>query len=149
MTTTFTFSQPLMYISHSLLAYNFNYNVYSLAGHTDTSWILGYFLFIGNNSKFQEEIYVLVAHDSPYNELLRFDKLSLWRMCQLWRSLLKSLPACVYSFHTIHTMYHRCLVVSIIQLSVPSTLSHRHDECTQNSKHFLKEGFSVGIPYSI
>ena len=55
MTTTFTFSQPLMYISHSLLAYNFNYNVYSLAGHTDTSWILGYFLFVGGNTGFDKE----------------------------------------------------------------------------------------------
>ena len=122
-----------------------------LPGYLGTSflWEETQNLIKNANSKFQEEIYVLVAHDSPYSELLRFDKLSLWRMYQLWRSLLKSLPACVYSFHTIHTMYHRHLVVSIIQLSVPSTLSHRHDECTQNSKHFLKEGFSVGIPYSI
>ena len=78
MTTTFTFSQPLMYISHSLLAYNFNYNVYSLAGHlilpgylgTSFLWEETQNLIKNANSKFQEEIYVLVAHDSPYSELI-------------------------------------------------------------------------------
>ena len=110
MTTTFSFSQLLMSIfpTHFLhttlttmcIALR---DILILPGYLGTSflWEETQNLIKNANSKFQEEIYVLVAHDSPYSELLRFDKLSLWRMCQLLRSLL---PACVYSFHTI--LYH-------------------------------------------